>query len=183
MRAWKFGGKQHRRDGFLGMITFQTKTHVDRLKGEQVFDFLVNANDREYQEWWPGVHLQLHTLKRCVNHIGNIVYMDEFIGEYRVKSTAVLVEAVPSRKLVWQARKGIRLPVRLSLEMDDDQAGVSITHTIQVGFKGLGSVLDVVLRVFFPAKFTTAMEEHVKIEFPKLRDMLARTAGTSPMAS
>ena len=165
------------------MITFQTKTHVDRLKGEQVFDFLVNANDREYQAWWPGVHLQFHTLKRCANHVGNIVYMDEFIGEYRVKSTAVLVEAIPSRKLVWQSRKGIRLPVRLSLEMDDDQAGVTITHTIRVGFKGLGSVLDFVFQVYFPAKFKTAIEEHVKTEFPKLRDMLARTAGSPPIAS
>lgn len=160
------------------MLTLQTKTHVDRLKGEQVFDFLVNADDHEYQAWWPGVHLQLHTLKRFASNIGNIVFMEEYIGEYRVKSTSVLVEAIPSRRLVWQSRKGIRLPVRLSLEMDDDQTGVTITHTIRVGFQGPGSVLDIVFRAFFSAKFTTAIQEHVKTEFPKLRNLLARTHGT-----
>jgi hypothetical protein len=163
------------------MITLRTRIHVDGLTGGQVFGFLVNATDREYQEWWPGVHLQLHTLKRCPNNVGNIIYMDEFIGEYRVKTTGVLVEAIAGKKLVWQLKKGVRLPVRLSLELDDDEAGVSITHTIQVGFDGLGSALDPAFRLWFPGKFAAAMDEHVKAEFPRLREMLARPAATSAM--
>ena len=58
------------------MITLRTRIHVDRLTGEQVYGFLMNATDHEYQEWWPGVHLHLHTLKRYPNNNGNIVYMD-----------------------------------------------------------------------------------------------------------
>lgn len=162
------------------MFAIQSRTHVDHLTGRQAFDFLVNATDHEYQEWWPGVHLQLHTLKRCPNNVGNIVYMDEFVGEYRVRMTGVLVEAIPGRRLVWQLRKGIPLPVRLSLVLDDDEVGVSITHTIQVGFVGLGSVLDPVFRIYLSAKFAAALDEHVKAEFPKLRDMLGRIAIASP---
>ncbi|MCI0721283.1 MAG: hypothetical protein L0338_20265 [Acidobacteria bacterium] len=165
------------------MITLRTRTHVDGLTGEQVYGFLMNATDREYQEWWLGVHLQLVTLKRCPNNVGKIVYMDEFIGEYRVKMTGVVVEAILGKKLVWQLKKGVRLPVRLSLKLDDDEAGVFITHTIRVGFEGLGSALDMAFRMYFSGKFAAAMDEHVKAEFPKLRDMLARTAGTSPVAS
>jgi hypothetical protein len=161
------------------MITLQTRIHVDGLTGGQVFDFLVNATDREYQKWWPGVHLQLHTLRRCPNNVGNIVYMDEFIGEHRIATTGVLVEVVPGRKLVWQLKKGVRLPVRLSLELCDDEAGVSVTHTIQVGFEGLGRVLDPAFRLCFSRKFAAALDEHVKAEFPRLRDMLARPAATS----
>jgi hypothetical protein len=169
--------------GFLSMITLRTRIHVDRLTGEQVYGFLMNATDHEYQEWWPGVHLQLHTLKRYPNNNGNIVYMDEFIGEYRVKMTGVVVEATPGKKLVWQLKKGVRLPVRLSLELDDDQTGVFITHTIRAGFEGVGSVLDPAFRIYLSGKFAAAMDEHVKTEFPKLRDMLARSAATSSGAS
>jgi hypothetical protein len=157
------------------MIALRTLVRVDGLTGKQVYDFLMNATDREYQEWWPGVHLQLHTLKRCPNNVGNIIHMDELIGEYRVKMTGVVVEAIPGKKLLWQLKKGVRLPARLSLELDDDDTGVIITHTIRVGFEGLGSALDPIFRVYCSAKFATAMDEHVKAEFPKLRDMLARS--------
>lgn len=158
------------------MITLQTKTHVDGLTGNQVFDFLLSATDREYQAWWPGVHLQFHHLKRCPNNVGNIVYMDEFIGDHRVKMSGLVVEAIPSKKLVWQMKKGVRLPAWLTLELDDSAAGVSITHTIRVGFAGIGRVLDPVLRLHFSEKFATAMDKHVKTEFPKLRDLLARNS-------
>jgi hypothetical protein len=165
------------------MITLRTRIHVDCLTAKQVYDFLLNATDSEYQDWWPGVHLQFHTLKRCPNNVGNTVYMDEFIGTYRVRMTAVVVAAIPGRKLVWQLKKGLRLPARLALELDDDETGVLITHTIRVGFGGLGSVLDPFFGVFCSADFAAAMDEHVHAEFPKLRDMLARTTGTSPVAS
>lgn len=125
----------------------------------------------------------MHTLKRCPNNVGNIVYMDEFIGDYRVKTTGVVVEAIGGKKLVWQLKKGVRLPVQLFLELDDDGAGVLITHTLRVGFEGLGSVLDPAFRIYFSRKFAAAIDEHVKVEFPKLRDLLARTAGTSPVLS
>ena len=77
------------------MLVIQSKTHVDRITGREIFDFLINPTDHEYRRWWKGTHLQFHTVKRCENDIGNVVYMDEFIGKRRVRLTGAVIEAVP----------------------------------------------------------------------------------------
>ena len=51
---------------------------------------------------------------------------------------------------------------------------MTITHTIRAGFAGAGRILDPLLRIYLSESFTTAMDEHGKTEFPKLRDMLHR---------
>jgi hypothetical protein len=66
----------------------------------------------------------------------------------------------------------IKLPVRLSLDLTDDESGVAITHTIEAGFKGPGRLLDPLIRLYFSRKFAAAMDDHVKTEFPLLRDRL-----------
>ena len=154
------------------MLTLRTKLRVDRITGKQIFDFLANPNDQAYQQWWPGTHLQLHPLKRAEGHVGDVIYMDEYIGERRVRMKAVVVEVVPEHKLVWQLRKLIKLPVRLALDLRDDESGVAITHTIEAGFKGPGRLLDPLIRLYFSRKFAAAMDDHVKTEFPLLRDRL-----------
>lgn len=45
-----------------------------------------------------------------------------------------------------------------------------------VGYEGIGRVFDPVLRLYLSPKFAQAMDEHVRTEFPKLRDMLHSTA-------
>lgn len=154
------------------MLTLQTQLRVHGIKGKEIFDFLVNPNDHAYQQWWPGTHLQLHTLKRSEDHVGDVIYMDEYIGDRRVRMKGVVVEATPGHVLVWQFLKVIRLPVRLSLELADEEGGVAITHTIEAGFKGPGRLLDPLLRLYFTRKFAAAMGDHVKTEFPLLRDRL-----------
>ena len=154
------------------MITLQSKIHVAGISGSAILEFLLTATDREYQRWWPGVHLQFNTIRRHPDNIGNVVYMDELVGRYRLKATGVVVEVLPGKKIVWQFKKGIRLPVWLSLTLEDDAAGVSVTHTVRAGFGGLGRILDPIFRVYFSAPFTAALDEHVKVEFPKLRDLL-----------
>lgn len=47
-----------------------------------------------------------------------------------------------------------------------------ITHAITAGFKGIGSILDVILRLHFSASFARAMDEHARIEFPRPGDLL-----------
>ena len=50
--------------------------------------------------------------------------------------------------------------------------GVHIAHTITAGLRGPGRVLDPLLRLYFSRGFARAMDEHVRAEFPKLRDVL-----------
>jgi hypothetical protein len=161
-------------DPRVEMLTLQTRTAVDGVTAAQIFDFLAEPDDESYQEWWPGTHLQLHLVERGDNHVGDVIYMDEYVGKRRLRMTAVVTEAIAGRRLVWQLRKGIKLPARLSLELEDREGGVQVTHTVRGGFRGAGRLLDPLLKVFMTARFARDLDEHVRTEFPLLRDLLRR---------
>ena len=152
------------------MLTLRTSVAVEGLTGSEIFDFLVDPNDRAYQAWWPGVHLHLRRLECSDGHVGDVLYMDEYVGKRRLRLTVIVLEAVPGRRLVWQFKRVFKLPARLSLEFADREGGVEITHTIEAGFRGAGSLLDPLLRLYFTKEFARALDDHVKTEFPLLRD-------------
>jgi hypothetical protein len=104
--------------------------------------------------------------------------MDERVGDRRVRMTGIVVEAKPGRRIVWQLKKGIRLPVWLLLELNDQGDGVTVVHTIRAGFSGLGRTLDPLFRLYFSDAFARTMDEHVRTEFPRLRDLLRAEAPT-----
>jgi hypothetical protein len=162
------------------VLRFETTVTVDGITPEEIFDFLANPADRAYQQWWPGTHLQFHLLKRTAGHIGDVVYMDEYIGERRVRMKAVVVEAVRGRKLAWQLLKLVKLPARVSLELRDTEGGVEIVHTTQAGLTGPGRLLDPVIRLFFSSELATALDKHVKTEFPLLRERLPQIKMAQP---
>ena len=154
------------------MITLRTQIAVSGVTGLEIFNFLLNCTDAEYQRWWPGTHLSFHTIKRMPGDVGNLVVMDEFIGNRRVRAKGLVTEVEPGKRLVWQFRKLVRLPVQLSLEFDEQGDALQLTHTINAGFHGIGRVLDPLLRLYFSRRFAEALDEHVRTEFPKLRDLL-----------
>lgn len=156
------------------MITIESELFVEGITAREIFDFLLDATDESYRSWWPGTHLRLHTLERHENHVGDVFYMDEYIGERRVRTKGVVVEAERGRKLVWQfERWRILLPVHLTLELADRDGGVALRHTIGAGFGGPGRVLDPLFRIYLSRRFAAAMDEHARTEFPMLRDLLA----------
>ena len=166
------------------MLTLQTRIYVGGLRGRDVFDFLLNCTDEQYRRWWPGIHLRFHTLERRAGHVGNRVVMDEYVGRHRLRLTGVVREAVPGSTIVWQLGKGVLLPVRLRLDLTDDGAGVTITHTVRAGVRGLGAVLDPLLRLYFTEALARDLDAHVRAEFPKLRASLsARAAARVEQAS
>ena len=154
------------------MLTLLTKTRVDGITGTEIFDFLANPDDDSYRAWWPGTHLELHLVERGDDHVGDVLYMDEYVGKRRLRGSAVVTEAVPGKKLVWQFKKGIRMPARHQLEFSDYDGGVAITHTVRAGFRGAGRVLDPALRVLLSRGFADDLDEDVRTEFPLLRDLL-----------
>jgi uncharacterized protein YndB with AHSA1/START domain len=157
------------------MLTLETTLHVAGLRGSAIVDFFLHPTDEQYRRWWPGTHLQFHTLQRHAGAgvVGTRVSMDEYIGPRRVRFQGVVVAVVPGARIVWQLRKGVRLPAWLCLELVDDDTGVTIRHTVRAGFAGPGRVLDLLLRRFLTAGFARDLDEHVRAEFPKLRDLLA----------
>jgi hypothetical protein len=156
------------------MITIQSRLHVRSIHASEVLDFLLNVTDKEYQAWWPGTHLEMHALSRRSGDIGSIYYMDEFVGDYRLRMTAVVCALEPGKRIVWQLKRGIMLPAWLTLDLADDAAGVTITHTVEAGYRGLGRLLDRLLRLYLSSDFERALDEHVRTEFPMLRDLLRR---------
>jgi hypothetical protein len=69
-------------------------------------------------------------------------------------------------------KRGIRLPAWLVLELEDDERGVTVTHTLRAGFAGIGRALDPILRRLVPASFRTSMDRHARLEFEKLGTLL-----------
>ena len=155
------------------MLTLETVIHVDGLRGSDVFDFLLRCTDEQYRRWWPGTHLRFHTLRRHVEDVGNLVTMDEFVGRRRVRLQGVVIEAVPGTRIVWRLKKGVPLPGWLCLDLVDDDAGVTIRHTVRAGLGGIGRALDPLLRLYLSAGFVRDLDAHVRAEFARLRDLLA----------
>jgi len=156
------------------MLRLQTVVRVDGLAPEEIYDFLTKPNDRAYQQWWPGTHLKFHRLRSHPDQIGDVLYIDEHVGKRRLRFQAVVTEAVPSERLVWQLRlpKLWKLPARLSIDFAGDEGGVTLTHTSEIGYDGIGSILDPLLRLYFTSTFAEALDEHAKTEFPMFRDRL-----------
>jgi hypothetical protein len=155
------------------MFSLITHTHVPGLSGREITDFLSTCDDESFRRWWPGTHFHLHTIKGAPGSLGSVIFMDEMIGQKRVKVRCELVELLPGRKLVWQLRRPLfRLPVRLIFQLHDNETGVHAEHVIEVGYPGVGSFLDPLLRFFFPAGFAADKDEHVRTELPKLKELL-----------
>lgn len=89
------------------MIRLQTDIRIPGLYGREVTDFLLNCDDSSYQAWWPGVHPQFHTVRRLSGDVGNVVYMDEYIGRFRLKFHAVVIAAVPGTEVACQFVRGV----------------------------------------------------------------------------
>ncbi len=155
------------------MLTIQSTTQVARTNGDRMCEFLLNPTDEDYQRWWPGTHLALHTIRSAPNHIGSVVYMDEFVGTRRVTMLGVVTEAKSGKRITWRLKKVLPLPVRVSLDFSDSRNGVTVTHTIRAGFSGIGRLLDPFFRLYFSAGFKRSMDEHMKVEFAKLGELLA----------
>ena len=154
------------------MVTLTTTIDVEGMSGADVYDFLANPDDQSYREWWPGTHLAFHVRKHGREHVGDVVYMDEYVGTRRLRMTGVVTDAIPGRRLVWQLVRGVELPAHLDLRLDDHDGGVRITHTTRAGFRGAGRLLDPVFRLYFTKRLIAALDDHVRTEFPRLRHLL-----------
>jgi hypothetical protein len=154
------------------MLTIRSEVVVAGISGRQITNFLLDCSDQRYQRWWPGTHLQLHTTGLGHRHVGDAVFIDEYVGTRRIRMSGVVVQATPGKKIVWQFRKGVRLPVYLTLELTDCDGGVLVRHTITAGYRGIGRVLDALLRCYFSPAFAAEMDQHVHTEFALLRNRL-----------
>jgi hypothetical protein len=120
----------------------------------------------------------MYTVSRKNRHVGDVVFMDEYVGARRVRLTGVVVDAAPGKRLVWQLKAGIRLPVWLSLDFADGAAGVTVTHRTRAGWAGWGRLFDPLFRLYFSRSFAAALDAHILTEFRLLGERLRATPTT-----
>jgi hypothetical protein len=158
------------------MISLRTRVHVTGIRAQDVCEFMLNPTDERYQAWWPGVHRQFHSLEHRPGYVGDLIYMDEFVGRRRLRMAGRVTTAEPDRRIAWRLEAPLRVPAHLSLDLEDDSSGVIITHTTQAGFVGWGKVLDPVLRLYFSDEFARDLDAHVRNEFSRLAELLSTSA-------
>jgi len=154
------------------MITLKTEVTVQGITAKQVTDFMLNCTDAEYQRWWPDTHLAFHTIKRRPRDFGNLVYFDEYVGKRRLKFHGMITEMVPGKRIVWQMIKGFKLPAWVCLDVEDRLDGVTITHTMLIGFTKIGKLLDPLLKLYINKNFEKELDQHALFEFPRLGEIL-----------
>jgi len=160
------------------MFTLETRAHVAGLSARDAYDFMVVPTAGDFSAWWPGTHLVSKVLRQGVgptgaaSHVGTIVYLEQMIGRFRVRETAEIVDAIPGRRFTRQIIVGLHLPIFITFDLADDAAGVTITHTIHAGWRGLRRILDPLFRIFFTRAFAAALDEHLRTEFQLLREVV-----------
>jgi len=161
------------------MIIHTVELTVPNAHAEQFYDFMISPTDEQYSRWWQGEHLQFHIVKHGdENHLGDVVFMDEWLTNssgkrHRLTFHAVVKTADRTNKITWQMKKaGWRLPAFVTLELHDSPEGVSLKHELRIGFGGIGRILDPFIRLYFNESFQTALTEHCEIEWPILAKVL-----------
>ncbi|MCL2563880.1 MAG: hypothetical protein FWE08_07590 [Oscillospiraceae bacterium] len=158
------------------MIRHTVELTVPNASAKQFYDFMINPCDQRYSEWWQGEHLQFHIVKHGKeNHLGDVVFMDEYLGKNRrLTFFAVVITANRPNKIEWQMKKAnLRLPAVVDLELNDTDAGIRLKHELRIGYSGIGKLFDPFIKLYFSKSFRNALEEHCNIEWFKLAAYLA----------
>jgi len=162
------------------MISHLVEVPVQNATASMFYDFMIAPTSARYRAWWPGEHLDFNIVKRgAKNHLGDVVFMDEYLGSKnrRLTGFAVIVRAKRPNHIVWQMKKaGLRLPIFVSLRLKDTPNGVIVKHEVRIGYRSLGTALDPLIRLYFNKSYQHALEVHCKKEWPMLAKYLEREA-------
>jgi len=157
------------------MITHTVKLIVPNAKAEDFYNFMINPSTERYSGWWPGEHLEFYIVKPGnQNHVGDIVFMDEYLGSNRrLTFHAQVRRAKRPNQIVWQMKKmGLLLPAYVNLVLKDSPKGLLIKHELRIGYKGIGRILDPLITLYFNKSFQADLTKHCLIEWPKLAEYL-----------
>jgi hypothetical protein len=157
------------------MIKHAVELIVKNAKAEQFYNFMINPNDKSYNEWWADEHLQFRITKiGDENHLGDHVYFDEYLGKKRrLKFHAIVVTAEKPNKIIWQMKMaGIKLPCYVILELTDKSDGVLVKHELTLGYKGFRRFLDFFIGLYFSKSYRADLEKHCNTEWQMLADYL-----------
>jgi predicted transport protein len=157
------------------MIKHIVEVTVNNASAEQFYDFMINPNDKNYNEWWAEEHIQFHiTKKGDKNHLGDNVYFDEYLGKKRkLKFHAVVIVADRPNKIIWQMKiASLKSPFFVKFELTEKLNKVIVKHELMLGYEGIGSICDSFIGLVFNKEFRADLEKHCNIEWQKLAEYL-----------
>lgn len=159
------------------MVNIDMKFSTEGLKAKDVIHFLLTMDDKDYKGWWPGTHLKCvrkkHRFYKHEPFLGDIVYTKEKLGSLTVPLAGMVISVVPERQITWQALLfGMRIPGALQVSVEDAEGGVKVRHSVIIGYDGIGKVFDPIIKLFIPEALVKTIDEHARIEFSMLRDVL-----------
>jgi len=154
------------------MIEYATTIKVKDITSKKIIDFMITCTDAGYNNWWPGTHISFHELNHKPDIIGSSVYFDEFVGPIRLKFHAIISDYIPDKLIGWQMKKLILLPAKLILQTEQENNDVILKHSLLIGFKGILSILDPIIKVFIPGNLEAELNKHAQHEFGILPEIL-----------
>jgi len=160
------------------MIKHVVELTVQNATAQQFYDFMINPTSACYRAWWPGEHLDFYIVKRGKkSHLGDVVFMDEYLGSKsrRLTGYAVVAKAKRPNIIIWQMKKArLRLPIFVGLFLKDVPDGVAVKHELRIGYRGLGMVFDPLIKLCFNKPYRRALEAHCRAEWPMLAQYLTK---------
>lgn len=160
------------------MIKLETKVQIKNHHAKDFFKFFINCDDAEYQQWWPGEHFSFHTILKKTDNVGNIVYFDEKIAGRRLKFKATIIKVSPDRFITYQMIDFFRLPAWLTVMFEDADNGTIVTHTLLVGYEGIGRIFDPLFGLYLTKKFEKDLSDHALKEFQLLAELLKKESSS-----
>ena len=117
-----------------------------------------------------------HCKKGEKNHLGDTVFMDEFLGKNRrLRFHAIVITSNRPSRIQWQMKKaGLRFPAAVELKLNDTDEDVMLRHQVRIGYSGIGRLFDPFIKLYFNKSYQKALEEHCKFEWFKLAEYLAQ---------
>ena len=162
----------------VNMIKHIINMNVPNAKAEQFYNFMINPETEKYKQWLPDEHFEFYFVKKSkTSPLNDLVYFDEILGtrKHRLKFYAKIVKTEKLNKVVFQMKKfGIKLPAFLDLEFANNEKGLALRHEVRIGWKGLGKIIDPLVKIFYNKLFFKALESHCHREWPVLADIVGK---------
>lgn len=145
---------------------------------ERVWESLASL-DAHYREWHPE-HLVWHTLSGPPLTEGAIVFVDEWIGRFRLTGRCRIVDVRPNRSFRWEMLGRYALVgVGGSFALAPIESGTALTAEVHMGWSTpvLGWLLDRIIALVVPLP---ELRRHMADEGRNLARLLGAAAGNPP---
>jgi hypothetical protein len=164
----------------LHMLTFEDTVKINADKHD-ILDWFYHVTER-FVQWHPKEHVEVKILnpeKSTTLGLGTKLYVDEYFGKYRMKTTFVVTEARQDEYVGWIAVFPYTLlNSKGDFTISGDKAPYSLRCRIMVGWDNpFGRFLDKVALLLPPIRqLANDMQVHIEIEDGIMKDILEKEA-------